>query len=877
VSDVAIRTPDQRVRVFVSSTLEELADERRAVSRAISALRLAPVMFELGAQPHPPQEVYRAYLAQSDVFIGLYWQRYGWTGPGMAISGLEDEFDLSRELPRLLYIKAPAPSREPRLAELLDRIREEASASYRTFRTATELSRLIRDDLATLLSERFAAARAPAAAGAPSLAGARGPRPLPVSVTSLVGREQDIEEVAQLVERPDVRLVTLTGPGGVGKTRLAEAVGERLGDHFDSGTVFVPLAAVTRPESVLDGIGRAVGADLASTASPLQALAETLSDGAWLLILDNLEQVVEVGRDLGELLARSPRVTILATSRTVLGLRAEREYPVPPLLLPADPAAVPLAELESSPAVALFVDRARAVRPGFALTEDNAAAVAEICRRLEGLPLAIELAAARIRLLDPAALLDRLARSLDALGTGMVDLPERQRTLRATVQWSVGLLTDAERSLLEVLAVFTDGWTIGAAAQVAGLEEDRALELSEALARHSLIYLDSTGPGPRSRMLETIRAFVAERLAARPDAVQVGGRHADYYRALAEQADRPLRGAGQNEWLDRLQAEAGNLAAAVAWYLAHDPGPLPHLFRVLWIFWSLRGGYLAEVQVWVGQLLPTVGSLDPQAQAELLSTALAAANLLGDRSAGLAASQQLAPLLPEIDDPFLRAVSRLALGWASMITGDSDGAIRQDSAALEELRRQDEPYWTASAVLSVGSFKAAIGRDEDAVRDMNEARELGDRFSYEGPATWSRLMLGTLNVLRGRMGEAQKLLDQALDLSLAARNAPFVTLCLAAHARLAFGEGDLERTALLEGAADGLRQRIGLRAWPMLRPTETELVTRLRQALGADRFDLAFSAGSRLSQREAVAVVRDRRSTGTKESVPERPPGAEPA
>jgi hypothetical protein len=213
VSHVAIRTPDQRVRVFVSSTLEELADERRAVSRAISALRLAPVMFELGAQPHPPQEVYRAYLAQSDVFIGLYWQRYGWIGPGMKISGLEDEFDLSRELPQLLYIKAPAPSREPRLAELLDRIREEASASYRAFRTPAELSRLVRDDLATLLSERFAAARTPAAAAAPSLAGARGPRPLPVSVTSLVGRERDIEEVAQLVERPDVRLVTLTGPG----------------------------------------------------------------------------------------------------------------------------------------------------------------------------------------------------------------------------------------------------------------------------------------------------------------------------------------------------------------------------------------------------------------------------------------------------------------------------------------------------------------------------------------------------------------------------------------------------------------------------------------------------------------------------------------
>src|SRR5262249_36893116 len=189
---------------------------------------------------------------------------------------------------------------------------------------------------------------------------------------------------------------------------------------------------------------------------------------------------------------------------------------VPPLPVPPSPDTARVAEVAASPAVALFVDRARAVRPGFTLTEGNAAAVGEICRRLEGLPLAIELAAARTRLLDPAAVLDRLAASLDALGTGAVDLPERQRTLRATVEWSVGLLDDAERSLLEVAAVFTDGWTIQAAAWVAGLGEDRALELSDALARHSLIYLDSTGPGPPSRMLETVREFVAERPAGRP-------------------------------------------------------------------------------------------------------------------------------------------------------------------------------------------------------------------------------------------------------------------------------------------------------------------------------------------------------------------------
>jgi len=310
--EVLIWTPDRRLRVFVSSTLGELAEERRAVSRAVSALRLTPVMFEVGARPYPPAEVYRAYLAQSDVFIGLYWQRYGQLVPGAQVSGLEEEFQLSGGLPRLLYVKAPAPDREPRLADLLARIREDASASYRSFRTPAELGRLVRDDLAVLLSERFAAAGSQAGAGAAPPAGARGPRPLPVSTTSLLGRERAIGEVAGLVERPGVRLVTLTGPGGVGKTRLAVAVGERLGDRFGAGTVFVPLEAVTDPGLVLAAVARAAGVDLPGVGSSVEALAETFGDGAWLLILDNLEQVVQVARDLGELLARCPGLAIVA-------------------------------------------------------------------------------------------------------------------------------------------------------------------------------------------------------------------------------------------------------------------------------------------------------------------------------------------------------------------------------------------------------------------------------------------------------------------------------------------------------------------------------------------------------------------------------------
>ena len=857
--DEIIRTPDRRLRVFVSSTLTELAEERRAVSRAISALRLTPVMFEVGARPHPPQELYRAYLAQSDMFVGLYWEQYGWVGPGMEISGLEDEFQLSRALPRLLYVKAPAPNREPRLTEMLARVEAEGSESYRHFRTPGELGRLVRDDLAMLLSERFAAARPQTVTAArPS---PRGPRPLPVDTTSLVGREEAVGEVAGLAGRPDVRLVTLTGLGGIGKTRLAMAAGEQLVDRFGARTAFVPLAAVTQPELVLAGIARAVGAELAGAGSPLEALAEDFGDDRWLLILDNLEQVVDAARDIDALLARCRGVVILATSRTVLGLRVEREYPVPPLPPPADPGTVPVGELAASPAVALFVDRARAVRPGFALTESNAAAVAEICRRLEGVPLAIELAAARIRLLDPGALLGRLARSLDALGTGAVDMPERQRTLRATVEWSVGLLEDAERSLLEVTAVFVDGWTVEAAAQVAGLDEDRALDLTETLARHSLVYLDPAGDGPRPRMLETIRAFVAERLAARPDAAEIEGRHAGYYRSLAEQADRPLRGAGHLEWAERLEAEEGNLAAAVRWYLGHDPGPLPHMFRVLWLFWFLRD-HLGQARSWVGQLLPTVGSFDLQAQVELAWAAAATGLEVGDDQAALAARERLTPQLDEIADPYLRAVSQLIMAWASGIVDDFDGAIQLASASLEQLRGQDEPFWTALAAYTAGLVEMTVGRYDDALRHLTQMRDLAERLDNTWLAAVSRVLLGTLAVAQGRPQEARAPMDEALELSMATHSTRSVTLCLAAFARLALVEGDPQRAARLAGAAEGLRRRVGLRVWPLLRREEAELVAQVRQALGADRFDELYAAGSRLSQQEAVAAAHDRRGAG---------------
>jgi len=367
-------------------------------------------------------------------------------------------------------------------------------------------------------------------------------------------------------------------------------------------------------------------------------------------------------------------------------------------------------------------------------------------------------------------------------------------------------------------------------------------------------------------MLETIRAFVAERLGARPDVTEVARRHAAYYRALAERADRPLRGAGQGEWTERLQAEAGNLAAAVRYHLAHDPQPLPHLFRILWPFWQLQD-HVGEARTWVEQLLPTAGALDPQAHAELLWTETVTAVEVGNDPAALSARQRLASLLGGIDDPFLRALCQQALAWSAAIADDVDGALRDASASLGGLSGQDEPFWTASAGLTLGATETTLGRYDDAMGHLNEVRDLAERIDNTWLAAISRMALGTLALVQSRLEEARPLLDEALGLSLATHSTRGVTLCLTAFARWALAAGDPQWAALVAAAAEGLRRRAGIRTWPTLRQGEAELVAEVQQVLGTDRFDQVFAAGARLTQREAVAAARDRHSASTRLTV----------
>jgi predicted ATPase len=862
----AIRTPDQRLRVFVSSTLAELADERVAVARAIEALRLTPVLFELGARPHPPRELYRAYLSQCDIFVGLYWQRYGWVAPDMEISGLEDEFELSRSMPRLLYIKTPAPDRESRLIEMLDGLQSEATESYRSFKSARELGRLVRDDLAVLLSERFAAGEdKERAAIATDSTGDRGrrPRSLPVQSTSLVGRDHDLAQVAALIQQPDVRLVTLTGPGGIGKTRLAVAVGERLDDRYPLGTIFVPLASTTEPELVIPRIAAAVGAFTEAAQSPLAVLVEHLGDTRILLVLDNLEQVVAVAPELDELLRRCPGVEILATSRTVLRLRAEREYPVAPLAVPAFNRRPSITELAALPAVELFVDRARTVRPDFAITEENAEAVTEICRRLDGLPLAIELAAARIRLLEPTDLLARLGNRLDVLGTGPVDLPERQRTLRATVEWSVGLLDSSERDMLAALSVFVDGWTLDAAARVTHLADDLALDLLDGLARHSLLQVTPAKSGLRFSMLESVRELATEHLAASPRSDDIERQHALHFRHVVEGLEGPA--STQTEWTERLQPEEGNVRAAVRWLLAHDIAPLPHLFRTLWPYWQQRD-HMAEARTWIEELLPSADTLDDPTQAELQLVAAMTAVEVGDDDGALAAASAIDQLQGRSGDPLLESAMQMARSWVLPISGDLERALDAASTALDGFRQYDNDlFGLATSLLTVGTLEMATGRAEAGREHLVEAAalaDLGAPFASDLITYGPRVQLASYAVTAGHFDEARALLDESLaadrDSDLSTHTVAF---CLIATARLALAEGALKRAALTLGAADGLRRRAGLRVWPSVRPGEAELHARVRAALDPAAFEEAFATGNDLTRQDAVAFMRQLATT----------------
>ncbi|HET6752501.1 MAG TPA: hypothetical protein VFH23_00955, partial [Jiangellaceae bacterium] len=456
------------------------------------------------------------------------------------------------------------------------------------------------------------------------------------------------------------------------------------------------------------------------------------------------------------------------------------------------------------------------------------------------------------RLLEPGALLARLGSRLDALGAGPVDLPERQRTLRATVEWSIGLLDDAEQHMLATLSIFVEGWTVDAAMYVADLPEERALDLLDALAGHSLVYIDATDAGPRFRMLESVRELAAERLAASGDLADVQRRHAEYFGALVKNADWPAE--RQAEWAERWRTEEENLRVAIRWFFTNDIAPLPHIFRILWLFWQMRGR-MPEGRGWTEELWLRADALDDRARAELLFTSAVTAVEVGDDDSALAAVEGIERLEGRIDDPYLVSAAQLAVSWILPIVDDFDGALQAASTALDGFRKQNEPFM-AFAALTVGMLEMRLGRDDAARASLTEVNELGGQFGNNWLESAARSQLASLAIRAGHLDEARALLVESVDASGDTQLSTPVGFALVAFAELALAEGDERRAAMALGAADGLRQRARLRAWPSTRRGEAELVTRVTQDIDPDVFNDAFAAGSKLNQREAVALVR---------------------
>jgi predicted ATPase len=771
-----IRTPDQRVRVFVSSTLDELAPERAAAREAITQLRLTPVLFESGARPYPPRELYRAYLAQSDIFLGLYWQRYGWVAPGMQVSGLEDEYQLSTGKPKLIYMKTPAKAREPRLQALLDRIRAEESASYQKFATPEELRERIANDLAQMLTERFTGPRE-------TLVPAR-LAPLPVPRSRLIDREQERAQTQALLQRDDVGLVTLTGPGGVGKTRVAMQVASDLASRFADGVAFISLAALKDATLVVPTVARALGVSQTGDDSQEEQLLAYLEPRDVLLVLDNAEQVVSAAPLAAQALELAPQLKLLITSREPLRVRDEQLVPVPPLALP-DPAHIlDLEHLVQIPAVALFVEHAREARPDFALTAENAATIVEICQRLDGLPLALELAAARLSLLSPAALLARLERRLPLLTRGARDLPERQQTLRNTIAWSYDLLEESEQQLFRRLSVFTGGFTLEAVQAVcvfeacgtsspAQVDDGAVLEQLAHLLDKSLVQTQQdTGGEPRFSMLETIREYATEQLAESSEEATLQERHAHYFLRLSEETEPHLSRPGWESWLERLAREDANLRAALAWSKTNQDAVETglRLAGALYYYWFLLG-YLREGRTWLEGMLARTGSSE---RSTARGKALLGAGWLtwaeGDYEAASLRAEEALSIVHEAQDKRLIGRAESLLGFVRVSQGISAAArpLLEESRTL--FKDLGDGWNEAFTLYHLGGVAYLSGDPAAARANFEESLRL---FQEQGDVLYAALVVSALEVMVSTQGDeelARSLYQQLQPLMQQARN-----------------------------------------------------------------------------------------------------------
>lgn len=689
---------------------------------------------------------------------------------------------------------------------------------------------------------------------------------LPRRLTAFVGRERELAEVQAILA--GTRLLSLTGPGGTGKTRLSLEIAARSLEAFEDGVFFVELAPVSEPEMVAATIAQTLGLPERGGRTARDRLIDHLGQRRILLVLDNFEQVTDAAPLVADLLAAAPNLSVITTTRAALHVYGEREYPVPPLGLP-DLGHLPEATaLRQYEAVALFVERATAVKPDFTVTNENAPAVAEICVRLDGLPLAIELAAARIRILSPQAMLARLEHRLALLSSGSRDLPERQQTLRGAIAWSHDLLDETDRTLFACLSVFVGSASLDAIERICGeaIGGD-VLDALTSLVDKSLVRQhEGVGGESRFSMLETIREFAAEQAAQRDALDELRARHAAYFADLAREASPAIMGPDRRTWLNRLEEEHDNLRAALAWLVATDraEGALT-MAAALWRFWQMRGHLAEGLERVEGALTTPHAAEHPEARADALSAAAGLAYWLADTDRSRALYRQEIELREQLGDRagLAEAHYGISFTWAIIDLRDEENARESQAhvgAALQIFTELDDQPGTARcewALANVlwGAGDAAGARDH-ALHALELFESIGDSFMVGWASYTAGLAALTEDTELGGASApratARERFTRALRTFSEAEDLTGYALVIDAFAVLALREGDRERAARLSGAVAALERQsgTGLNLWnrSVLGFDPTELVN---DPATAD----AYRAGEAMTGAEAVAYA----------------------
>jgi len=684
------------------------------------------------------------------------------------------------------------------------------------------------------------------------------PNNLPTQLTSFIGRDDQVRDAKQLLAR--ARLLTLTGPGGTGKTRLSLQIAADVMDQFPDGVYFVPLSAVHDPELVPSAIAQALSVQSTSSRRPIEVLIDYLHDKRMLLVLDNFEQLLPAAPVTTTLLEGSLGLRVLVSSRAVLHVYGEQEFPVPPLALPNLKALPSLSALSQFEAVRLFIERAVAAKPDFEATNENAPAIAGICERVDGLPLAIELAAARIKLFKPHALLSRLEKSLSAaLGTGARDLPGRQQTLRGAIQWSYELLDAGERRLLARFSVFARGGSLEELEAVCGPAEDlggrEVVDVLDQLADQSLLRRVPEFDEPRFLMLQTIREFAAERLAESDEADRIRDRHLEAFISLAQHAQSQLFGPQRKEWLDRLEVDHDNFRGALEWAIASgSTRQALCLGGSFWRYWQMRG-HLHEGRARMQQVLAMPGS-DAFPNERLL--ALEAAGGLAYWQADMEAAQGFYDASLELtrrvgdtraianaiyNDAFPMLVRRAELDRARAL-------LREALPLFEELNDEagvGRTYW------GVGNADYFQEHFEAARQQLQAAEAIFRRLDARFDLAWSLHTLGLVTLKMGRVDAARPYFNEALTLFAEAKDVSGIVLQLDNLAAVARAEGDPMKATRLFAAAATYQLTSGTGLAPLLREQEGRLHP--REGLDDREADTAWSEGQAMSLEQAVAYA----------------------